>query len=158
MKRLTLATFMFALTFCTYAQDAVIPASGSATIGSFSVDWSLGDVIAGSYENPTVVVGNGVAAATTIFTVSGDIPASEDKTPNVYPVPFVNEFFIAQKEQSGLLEYKLFDTSGREVSVSHSQEGPLYRIQASDVSSGAYILVIKQEHSAAPHVFKLIKK
>lgn len=159
MKRLTLAAIgLFAVAFCAEAQEAIVPASGSTTIGSLSVDWSLGDVIAGSYENPTVVVGNGVAAATTIFTVTGDIGSAEDETPDVYPVPFVNEFFIAQKEQSGLLEYKLFDTSGREITVSHSQDGQLYRIQAADVSSGAYILVIRQQHSATPHVFKLIKK
>ena len=141
------------------AQTPLVAASGSAETASLKVDWSLGDVFAEVFSNDKVSVATGVSAAASVFVITGDVEPKQDiQNPSVYPVPFENEFYIDRKENAGPFEFKVFDTSGKDIPLSFSEEGSIYRVDAAAMAAGAYMLVIKQMNSTTPHVFKLIKK
>jgi hypothetical protein len=140
------------------AQNPLVAASGSTESPNLKVDWSLGDVFAEVFSNDKVSVATGVSAAASVFVITGDVDRKEVQSPSVYPVPFENEFYIDRKEDAGYFEFKVFDTSGKEIPLSFSEEGLIYRVDAAALAAGAYVLVIKQMNSTTPHVFKLIKK
>lgn len=140
--------------------SAITTSAGTDSNQQLSVDWTLGEAFTEMLSNSKVQVASGAGSIATEFLVTGVAPelAKEETRPSVYPVPFDNEIFIQPISDNHRVEFTLYESGGKSLTVPFTNETNSVRIEAQNLSSGSYVLLVRNEGENTYHLFKLIKK
>jgi hypothetical protein len=155
--RLLIFAYLLILSTVSFSQTSnFVSASQQSESSSLKVNWTIGELISEDFKNSSVLLSPGIETVA-LFVITGDVDVAEAKM-QVYPVPFINEFYIeSPSEDFTDAQLFLLDESGRVTNP--NVEFPSDRkavVKTHAYSSGTYFLHIKTNSSAK--TFKLIKQ
>ncbi len=150
---LILFTSLF-IQICSYAQSVVGSSGGFDGTSNAHINWTLGELMIGSFENPGSHIGEGFNQPAYSLTSLSDNP--QLGILKVYPNPVEDLLIIETVQENSQLEFEIFDINGKVVARGN-KEGLKNHIDLSMISSGSYQLILKTKESQSTNSYKLIK-
>ncbi len=138
----------------SYAQSVVGSSGGFDGTSNAHINWTLGELMIGSFENPSSHIGEGFNQPAYTLTGLSDNPKLGIF--KVYPNPVVDLLIVEMVREKSQLEFEIFDINGKVVARGNT-EGLKNHIDLSMMSSGSYQLILKTKESESTNVYKLIK-
>lgn len=158
---LVLFTILFTFTEAyTQNADPKILASAGESFASdnYILDWTLGESVVERFEIPTLLLTQGFHQADYNL-VSTEQVADDIERLNVFPNPFTNELSIMasfDNVESG--QFNLFNMQGGQIwTRNFSGKELLTSIPTTELSSGAYLLMLTVSGKTFIYKYKLLK-
>ena len=127
----------------TYTLDS--PSAGGHTITVRVTD-----------SNRGITISAPVVVTSAISTTTG-VQSSNTLNASIYPNPSNSDVYIDIDVDLSNVSFRLLDVLGREVPVSFMLTGSGARIDVSNLSEGAYVMIIKQDNSILRNKITVIK-
>lgn len=137
--------------------DVVAASGGYGQTASFSVSWTLGETLSGTFVGDDATISQGFQQNDLVITGLEDV-TNKNITVFIYPNPVANELhFTLNKETNLSATATLFDEQGKALEVrSEIRSKEVQTIPFAAYSAGSYFLRIDTEEG--PATFKIVKK
>lgn len=160
---LFLAMFLVTQLEAQSISKQVIGSSGqSITSGTHTINFTVGESIVGVLENGESIGQGFWAAVASDATLSVEtfVNNNTEESINIYPNPASDVIQIKFKLKSATdYQARLFDVSGKEIyNLNKITEAQIKHIRISHLSSGMYILNVKDNKSDYNKSFKILKQ
>lgn len=164
MKQIILCVAFFLLAFTTKAQTIskeVVGSSGkSITNGTYTLNFTVGEVIVGKIESGSTIYQGFWADLNSDETLSVQTLVEPAESISIFPNPVVNVLQVKFKNQSAE-DYlvHLYDVNGKQIfNLRPVIQGQITQVNISHLSHGMYMLVVKGKTSNYNKSFKILKQ
>jgi len=158
MKHLLLLKFLIALNlFPAFGQEIITTAGDLFSTSTHTLSWTIGEPIAESYENQSVLFSQGFQQSAQNYVGITEILDSLSFT--IYPNPFSNSIKLCSDRDYNQVFLILFDaTMGKVMQANYhfSAQIPII-LETNSISNGIYFLQIQTDKDSAKTIFKLSK-
>lgn len=153
MKSICFA-FGFILSFGLSAQEVIASQGGSASNGTISMDWTIGETVIETVSDTAFQLTQGFHQPLIIITAVEDV--AQDLNIRIFPNPTAALIYLSLDNLDDQPVYQLYDLNGKLLiteNLNHTQT----TIQMSTYPSGSYFLILKNKKGKQLGTFKIQK-